>query len=471
MTLHLPRLPFAIDPLIGEAKRRMRKRRLLVAVLAVALAGGAVGGTFAVRASNGHRVALGGRPTARFAVSGRAPRGVLVSYADSRSRSRVVESGSVPLHAWVSKKGVSFYQFRARLAKPGGGHITCTVRVGTVVKVSHASGPNSLCVVRARLPGGPSTGGAADRASFDLKAPPKPPQTAAMVAAAHRDEATLIRAFVLPPGAQRLAHAPALLSRLSKQIFGIGPTSQDRFARFGYWRVRSSVAAVTRFELAHQPLGADHQGCPHTQSTPLDRLCGVGLDTSKLVPANAALLFTFPRIHGLVGERELRVSILALPGGWTAVRAAATNHTWIPSRFRNRAGPLPQVLFVASPQRPVAGKPFTGVTVVDEDPALSPLVSVACGGVLGHRALPAQQHVSTTSPPPGRAGALARFEKVAKVREVTCTWRIPAGAAGQRLKVGNGSRFESRVDVSTGRSRQMSAYKIGSPEYSWIVRP
>jgi hypothetical protein len=35
MTLHVPRLPVALDPLIGEARRRMRRRRVLLAVLLV----------------------------------------------------------------------------------------------------------------------------------------------------------------------------------------------------------------------------------------------------------------------------------------------------------------------------------------------------------------------------------------------------------------------------------------------------
>jgi hypothetical protein len=44
MTLHAPRLPFSLDPLMAEAKRRMRKRRVLIAVLAVLVVGGAAGG-------------------------------------------------------------------------------------------------------------------------------------------------------------------------------------------------------------------------------------------------------------------------------------------------------------------------------------------------------------------------------------------------------------------------------------------
>jgi hypothetical protein len=53
MTLHVPRLPFAFDPLIGEAKRRMRQRRLLLAALALALAAGSAGATLALRGPAG----------------------------------------------------------------------------------------------------------------------------------------------------------------------------------------------------------------------------------------------------------------------------------------------------------------------------------------------------------------------------------------------------------------------------------
>jgi peptidoglycan hydrolase-like protein with peptidoglycan-binding domain len=51
MTLHVPRLPFALDPLIAEAKRRARQRRLLVVALALALVSAGVGAAFALRPS------------------------------------------------------------------------------------------------------------------------------------------------------------------------------------------------------------------------------------------------------------------------------------------------------------------------------------------------------------------------------------------------------------------------------------
>jgi hypothetical protein len=47
MTLHVPRLPFALDPLVAEAKRRARRRR--AALLALAIAAVAIAVTFGLR--------------------------------------------------------------------------------------------------------------------------------------------------------------------------------------------------------------------------------------------------------------------------------------------------------------------------------------------------------------------------------------------------------------------------------------
>jgi hypothetical protein len=49
MTVRVPRLPFSIDPLMAEAKRRMRRRRLFVAVLLVVLVGAAIGASVELR--------------------------------------------------------------------------------------------------------------------------------------------------------------------------------------------------------------------------------------------------------------------------------------------------------------------------------------------------------------------------------------------------------------------------------------
>jgi hypothetical protein len=52
MTANVPRLPFSLDPLMAEAKRRMRKRRVLVAVLAVLIGGGVVGAAVGLTSSS-----------------------------------------------------------------------------------------------------------------------------------------------------------------------------------------------------------------------------------------------------------------------------------------------------------------------------------------------------------------------------------------------------------------------------------
>lgn len=57
MTVHAPRLPFSLDPLMAEAKRRMQKRRVLLGVLAVLIVAGTAGAAVALSQSNGFRAA------------------------------------------------------------------------------------------------------------------------------------------------------------------------------------------------------------------------------------------------------------------------------------------------------------------------------------------------------------------------------------------------------------------------------
>jgi hypothetical protein len=61
MTAWVSRFPISLDPLMKEAKRRMRQRRLLIAVAVLLLAGGAAGATLALRGSP-HRSAAAPTP-------------------------------------------------------------------------------------------------------------------------------------------------------------------------------------------------------------------------------------------------------------------------------------------------------------------------------------------------------------------------------------------------------------------------
>jgi hypothetical protein len=62
MTAHVPRLPFALDPLMAEAKKRARQRRTRI-VLAVLLLAGVGGGVAFALGSPGGGSRSGGGPT------------------------------------------------------------------------------------------------------------------------------------------------------------------------------------------------------------------------------------------------------------------------------------------------------------------------------------------------------------------------------------------------------------------------
>jgi hypothetical protein len=53
MIARVPRLPLSLDPLLAEAKRRMRKRRVLLAAFAVLVAGGAAGAATVMTSTSG----------------------------------------------------------------------------------------------------------------------------------------------------------------------------------------------------------------------------------------------------------------------------------------------------------------------------------------------------------------------------------------------------------------------------------
>ena len=79
MTAHARRLPFALDPLMAEAKRRARQRRFLIAFAVLALIGGAAGAVAAFRSAGGPQSSLpaalgGGSAQTRGTVLAQFPR-------------------------------------------------------------------------------------------------------------------------------------------------------------------------------------------------------------------------------------------------------------------------------------------------------------------------------------------------------------------------------------------------------------
>lgn len=110
MTLHVLRRPFSLDPLMGEAKRRMQRRRKAMVIVVLLLAGGIVGTVLALRSPSpspsppgyGDASHSGGWTLARFpsfGVSFRYPR--MWNRMDCRSDSSFTMSitylASVPL--------------------------------------------------------------------------------------------------------------------------------------------------------------------------------------------------------------------------------------------------------------------------------------------------------------------------------------------------------------------------------------
>jgi hypothetical protein len=224
MTVQVPRLPFSLDPLIAEARRRARQRRFLIALVAVVVALAVGGPVFATRSA----ASLVAGPPA-----------------------------------------------------PG-----CPAHIG--------AGASYLASTRTRT------------------------------AAAQRDEERLLCLVVLPQGAQPVTSEPALMARLGQRIFSF-PKPFASFARHRFWRVHLSVTALVNFEKAHPPAGSQVLGCGPDAADD----CGVGIWGGPNVPANASLTFPASPIRGRVGSRVLRMTILGLPGGWTAFRVDAVNRPWM----------------------------------------------------------------------------------------------------------------------------------------------
>jgi len=222
MTAHVPRLPFSLDPLIAEAKRRARQRRFLLAVVGAVVALAVGGAVFATRSA-----------------------GSLVA------------------------------------GPPSAG---CPANIG--------AGAGYLASARTRT------------------------------AAAHRDEVRLLCLVVIPKGARLLTTGPALLK--GEGILGVFPKPFARFARHRFWLVRAPMAAVVKFEETHAPAGSLSRCGARAASGD----CGVGVRSGPHVPPNAGLDIVFRPIRGRVGSRELSMSFLGLPNGWTAIRVDAINRPW-----------------------------------------------------------------------------------------------------------------------------------------------
>src|ERR1700751_6235875 len=84
-------------------------------------------------------------------------------------------------------------------------------------------------------------------------------------------------------------------------------------------------------------------------------------------------------------------------------------------------GPAPGYGFIATHSRPIAGRLFTGVVVVNRDPSRAAIRRVRCDAQVGKQRLRGRQRRYFARP----------YEDAA---DIACSWRIPAGARGEKLR-------------------------------------
>jgi hypothetical protein len=132
----------------------------------------------------------------------------------------------------------------------------------------------------------------------------------------------LLDRFVLPRAAQPLAREPrgdGGLLRLPETVSG----SAELVDRHRFWRVRGPLASAEAFVTKHQ------HGARRTASATAG-----GPD----VPANHSVTFTYVARNTFISSRQVEVTFVSLPGGWTGIRADA-QVVWIYPRGQAQMAP------------------------------------------------------------------------------------------------------------------------------------
>jgi hypothetical protein len=162
-------------------------------------------------------------------------------------------------------------------------------------------------------------------------------------------------------------------------------------------------------------------------------------------------------LHSFAGytiDQQLLHYVLSTPENLRYIRIETTRSlSWVGWREIEVWGPPPPTLydFVVPPRRPVAGRPFTGVMVVNADPQATTIARVLCDAGIAKQRL--------------RGREQRFFSSVYnKVTAIACTWRIPANAGGKRLRLWK-YPFGPRVGVFTDLG-----LVADSAPFSWVVK-
>jgi hypothetical protein len=157
------------------------------------------------------------------------------------------------------------------------------------------------------------------------------------------EAAVILRAFVVPPGGQRLAKAPDLLKVPSTTL--VSTTLVDDVS---FWRAPGQPQAILAWEQAHLPRGF----------TPEDADFG---------PPSWDRTFSLTPIPGVLNARDLVVEVVAAGNGQTAIRVDA-QVSWQPPRPASEHVPSAArvVTITQLPSLgPRAGRPPAPVTITD----------------------------------------------------------------------------------------------------------
>jgi hypothetical protein len=155
------------------------------------------------------------------------------------------------------------------------------------------------------------------------------------------DAAAILRAFVVPPGAQRLHTAPDVLKVPSSTL--VSTTLVDQVA---FWRAPGQPRAVLAWEQARLP----------RRFTPGDADFG---------PPSWDRTFSLSPVPGVLNNRDLVVEVTGAGGGQTAIRVDA-QVSWQPPRPASERVPAAthMVTITQLPSlNPHAGRPHAPVTI------------------------------------------------------------------------------------------------------------
>jgi hypothetical protein len=177
------------------------------------------------------------------------------------------------------------------------------------------------------------------------------------------DAQAILKSFVAPPRAVRLAKQPPLPGGWGRYpVMGLNSTTQ--VDAVGYWRVRGEPKALLAWEKARIPRRYSRQ----------DVIVG---------PPSWSTLYALPPISGVLPDREMNVQVYDAGGGITVIKAAAMV-SWQPPRPAAEVIPASVRAVTIAASGPWRGNPrpvtITSASVVRKLTALVNSLPVAVTG-------------------------------------------------------------------------------------------